>query len=164
MNVRRRKSTGETACLCTQMPGSNLSEGFWCGQYIFSNIKNKKNSTNKKVKSYKNYLKRYKRKKSKTEKTKGVLICRVYLYTLVKYLVNCMALLKFSSSSLFAYCETEQIKRPGTLDRRSKGRARLTGNSKDRRNVGPAIHKTAATLDRRFITPSVQKTQNFLNP
>jgi len=26
-----RKCTGETACLCTQMSGSNLSEGFWCG-------------------------------------------------------------------------------------------------------------------------------------
>ena len=30
----------ETACLCTQMSGSNLSEGFWYGQNIFSNIKN----------------------------------------------------------------------------------------------------------------------------
>ena len=50
-------------------------------------------------------------------------------------------------------CGTEQIKRPGTLDRRSKDRARLTGNSKDRRNVGPAIHKTAATLDRRLWHP-----------
>ena len=32
-NERRtwwRKCTGETACLCTQMSGSNLSEGFWC--------------------------------------------------------------------------------------------------------------------------------------
>ena len=37
-----------------RMSGSNLSEGFWCGQNIFSNIKKLKNSTNKKYKSYKN--------------------------------------------------------------------------------------------------------------
>ena len=53
------------------MSGSNLSEGFWYGQNIFSNIKKLKNSTNEKVKSYKNYLKRYRRKKAKQKKTKG---------------------------------------------------------------------------------------------
>ena len=31
------------------MSGSNLSEGFWCGQDIFSNIKKLKNGTNKKA-------------------------------------------------------------------------------------------------------------------
>jgi len=36
------------------MSGSNLSEGFWGGKNIFSNIKKFKNITNKKAKSYKN--------------------------------------------------------------------------------------------------------------
>ena len=32
------------AYVCTQMSGSNLSEGNWCGQSIFSNTKKLKNS------------------------------------------------------------------------------------------------------------------------
>ena len=56
------------------MSGSNLSEGFWSGQNIFSNIKKLKNSTNKKVKKLQKL--RYRKKKAKQEKTKGVLICR----------------------------------------------------------------------------------------
>ena len=58
------------------MSGSNLSEGFWCGQNIFSYIKKLKNSTNKKVKKLQKLIKEVQKKKSKTEKTKGVLICR----------------------------------------------------------------------------------------
>ena len=58
------------------MSGSNLSEGFWCGQNIFSNIKKLKNGTNKKVKKLQKLIKEVQKKKSKTEKTKGVLICR----------------------------------------------------------------------------------------
>jgi len=26
-----KKGTSESACLCAQMSGSNLSEGIWCG-------------------------------------------------------------------------------------------------------------------------------------
>ena len=57
------------------MSGSNLSEGFWCGQNIFSNIKKLKNSTNKKVKKLQKLIKEVQKKKSKTEKKQ-----RVYLY------------------------------------------------------------------------------------
>ena len=53
------------------MSGSNLSEGFWCGQKIFSNIKKIKNSTNKKVKKLQKLIKEVQKKKSKTEKNKG---------------------------------------------------------------------------------------------
>ena len=53
------------------MSGSNLSEGFWCGQDIFSNIKKIKNSTNKKVKKLQKLIKEVQKKKSKTEKNKG---------------------------------------------------------------------------------------------
>ena len=52
------------------MSGSNLSEGFWCGQNIFSNIKKLKNSTNKKVKKLQKLIKEVQKKKSKTEKNK----------------------------------------------------------------------------------------------
>ena len=41
------KCTGESACLCTQMSGSNLSEGIWCVQSIFNNTKKLKNSNKK---------------------------------------------------------------------------------------------------------------------
>ena len=59
------------------MSGSNLSEGFWCGQNIFSNIKELKDSTNKKVKKLQKLIKEVqKKKKAKQKKTKGVLICR----------------------------------------------------------------------------------------
>ena len=59
------------------MSGSNLSEGFWCGQNIFSNIKKLKKNTNKKVKKLQKLIKEVQNKKSKTEKkTKCVLICR----------------------------------------------------------------------------------------
>ena len=58
------------------MSRSNLSEGFWCGQNIFSNIKELRNSSNKKVKKLQKLIKEVQKKKSKTEKTKGVLICR----------------------------------------------------------------------------------------
>ena len=57
------------------MSGSDLSEGFWCGQNIFNNITKLKNSTNKKVKELQKLIKEVQKKKSKTE-TKGVLICR----------------------------------------------------------------------------------------
>ena len=53
------------------MSGSNLSEGFWCGESIFSNIKKAKNSTNKKVKKLQKLIKEVQKKKSKTEKNKG---------------------------------------------------------------------------------------------
>ena len=52
------------------MSGSNLSEGFWCGQSIFSNIKKLKN-TNKKVKKLQKLIKEVQKEKSKTEKNKG---------------------------------------------------------------------------------------------
>ena len=71
------------------MSGSNLSEGFWCGQNIFSNIKKLKNSTNKKVKKSQKLIKEALKKKSK-KKTKGVLICReaqnVHTANMKKYL------------------------------------------------------------------------------
>ena len=56
-NERRtlRKCTGESACLCTQMSGSNLSEGNWCGQSIFSNTMKLKNSNIKCKKVTKTY-------------------------------------------------------------------------------------------------------------
>ena len=57
------------------MSGSNLSEGFWCGQDIFSNIKKIKNSTNKKVKKLQK-LRGTEEKQQNRKKTKGVLICR----------------------------------------------------------------------------------------
>ena len=50
------------------MSGSNLSEVFWCGQNIFSNIKKLKNRTNKKVKKLQKLIKEVQKKKSKTEK------------------------------------------------------------------------------------------------
>ena len=53
-----------------------LSEGFWCGQNIFSNIKKLKYSTNKKVKKLQKLIKKVQKKKSITKKTKVVLICR----------------------------------------------------------------------------------------
>ena len=53
------------------MSGSSLSEGFWCGQNIFSNIKKLKNITNKKVKKLQKLIKEVQKKKSKTEKNKG---------------------------------------------------------------------------------------------
>ena len=55
----------------SQMSGLNLSEGFWCGQNIFSNIKKLKNSTNKKVRKLQKLIKDVQKKKSKTEKNKG---------------------------------------------------------------------------------------------
>ena len=58
------------------MNGSNSSEGFWCGQNIFSNKKKLKNSTNKKVKKLQKLIKEVQKKKAKQKKTKGVLICR----------------------------------------------------------------------------------------
>ena len=58
------------------MSGSSLSEGFWCGQNIFSNIEKLKNSTNKKVKNLQKLVEEVQKKKRKTEKIKGVLICR----------------------------------------------------------------------------------------
>ena len=57
------------------MSGSNLSEGFWCGQDIFSNIKKLKNCANKKVKKLQKLIKEVQKKTSKTEKK-----TRVYLY------------------------------------------------------------------------------------
>ena len=53
------------------MSGSNVREGFWCGQNIFSNIKKLKNSTNKRVKKLQKLIKEVQKKKSKTEKNKG---------------------------------------------------------------------------------------------
>ena len=53
------------------MSGSNLSEGFWCGQNIFSNIKKLKTGTNKKVKKLQKLIKEVQKKKIKTEKNKG---------------------------------------------------------------------------------------------
>ena len=58
------------------MSGSNLREGFSCGEYIFSNIKKLKNSTNKKVKKLQKLIKEIQKKKAKQKKTEGVLICR----------------------------------------------------------------------------------------
>ena len=58
------------------MSGSNLSEGFWCGQNIFSNIKKLKNS-NKKVKKLQKLINEVqKKKKQNRKKTQDVLICR----------------------------------------------------------------------------------------
>ena len=48
------------------MSGSSLSEGFWCGQNIFSNIKKLTNSTNKKFKKLQKLIKEVQNKKSKT--------------------------------------------------------------------------------------------------
>ena len=50
---------------------SNLSEGFWCGQNIFSNIQKLKNSTNKKVKKLQKLNKEAQKKKTKQKKNKG---------------------------------------------------------------------------------------------
>ena len=55
------------------MSGSNISEGFWCGQNIFSNIKKLKNG-NKKVEKLQKLINEVQKKTSKTEKTKGVLM------------------------------------------------------------------------------------------
>ena len=60
------------------MSGSNLSEGFWCGQNIFSNIKKLKNSTNKKVKKLQRLIKEVQKKKSKTEKQRVCLYVEKY--------------------------------------------------------------------------------------
>ena len=49
------------------MSGSNLSEGFWCGYNIFSNIKKFKNS-NKKVDKLQKLISEVKEKQRKTEK------------------------------------------------------------------------------------------------
>ena len=57
------------------MSGSNLSEGFWCGQNIFSNIKKLKNSTNKIVKKLQKLIKEVKKKKKQNRKKQ-----RLYLY------------------------------------------------------------------------------------
>ena len=57
------------------MSGSNLSEGIWCGQNIFSNIKKLKNSTNKKVKKLQKLIEEV-QKKTKPNRKKP----RVYLY------------------------------------------------------------------------------------
>ena len=48
------------------MSGSNLSEGFWCGQNIFSNIKKLKNSANKKVKMLQKLISEVQTEKIKT--------------------------------------------------------------------------------------------------
>ena len=53
------------------MSGWNLSEGFWCGQNVFSDIKKLKESTNKKVKKLQKLIKEVQKKKSKTERNKG---------------------------------------------------------------------------------------------
>ena len=53
------------------MSGSNLSEGFWYGQNIFSNIKKLKNSTNKKVKKLQKLNEEVQKKKTKQKKNKG---------------------------------------------------------------------------------------------
>ena len=53
------------------MSGSNLSEGFWCGQNIFSNVKKLKISTNKTVKKLQKLVKEVQKKKRKTEKNTG---------------------------------------------------------------------------------------------
>ena len=54
---------------------SNLSEEFWCGQNIFSNIKKLKNSTNTKVKKLQKLIKEVQKKKKQNRKKQ-----RVYLY------------------------------------------------------------------------------------
>ena len=56
------------------MSGSNLSEGFWCGYNIFSNIKELKYN-NKKVEKLQKLINEVQKKTSKTEKEK------VYPYT-----------------------------------------------------------------------------------
>ena len=53
------------------MSGSNFSEGFWCGQNIFSNIKKLKNGTYEKVKKLQKLIKEVQKKTRKTEKNKG---------------------------------------------------------------------------------------------
>jgi len=102
----------------------------------------------------------------------GVLAARFHLFCFVNmydsrllksvfYCFICIFVLYYQLGCAAKSILAVPIIRPGTLDRRSKDRARLTGNSKDRRSVGPAIHKTAATLDRRFITPSVTMMKNI---
>ena len=56
------------------MSGSNLSEGFWCGYNIFSNIKKLKYN-NKKVEKLQKLINEVQKKTSKTEKEK-VYLCR----------------------------------------------------------------------------------------
>ena len=56
------------------MSESNLSEGFWFDQSIFSNIKKLKNSTNKKVVKLQKLINEVQKKTSKQKKTKGVLM------------------------------------------------------------------------------------------
>ena len=51
------------------MSGANLSEGFWCGQNIFSNLKKLK-SSNKKVEKLQKLINEIQKKKSKTDKNK----------------------------------------------------------------------------------------------
>jgi len=58
------------------MSGSNLSEGFWCGYNIFSNIKKWKNSNKKVEKSQKLINVVQKKNKAKQKKLKSVLSCR----------------------------------------------------------------------------------------
>ena len=53
------------------MSGSNLSEGLWCGQNIFSN---RKNSTNKKVKKLQKLINEVQKKKGKQKNSKGALM------------------------------------------------------------------------------------------
>ena len=50
------------------MSGWNLSEGFWCGKNIFSNIKKFKNSANKKVKKLQKLIKQVQKKKQNRKK------------------------------------------------------------------------------------------------
>ena len=57
------------------MSGSNLSEGFWCGQNTFSNTKKLKNS-NEKVENLQKLINEVQKKKAKLIKTKGVLMPR----------------------------------------------------------------------------------------
>ena len=52
------------------MSGSILSEGFWCGYNIFSNIKKLKNSTNKKVKKLQKLIKEVQKKNKQNRKNK----------------------------------------------------------------------------------------------
>ena len=59
------------------MSGSNLSEGFWCGYNIFSNIKKLKNSNKRVEKLQKLISEVQKKNKAKQKKTKkSVLSCR----------------------------------------------------------------------------------------
>ena len=57
------------------MSGSNLSERFWCGQNIFSDIKKLKNS-NKKVEKLQKLINEVQKKTSKTEKKQKLYLCR----------------------------------------------------------------------------------------